>query len=136
MHQMQHLRWEIEDLYKLLKSDGFSLRQLHAKSVGAVEQDLFTQLLLTAISRLLIFNAAAEHETPHCDLSAKARVLALASGIDRLLLCDAPERRFEHHGALLRRLARHRPRRRPGRSSPRRSCKPGPRWNSKGKAGD
>ena len=135
LKQIYHLRWEIEEFYKLLKSDGFSLRQLHAKSVDGVEQEIFAQLLLTAISRLLMVNAAAQHEAPHRDLSAKAGVMALAGSIVRLLLCDDPELRLEHHESLLRRLAKHRQRRRPGRSSPRRSFKPGPRWNSKGRVG-
>jgi hypothetical protein len=78
-------------------------------------------------------NAATEHEAPHRDLSAKPGVLALAGSIVRLLLCADPELRLEHHESLLRRLAKRRQRRRPGRSSPRRSFKPGPRWNSKGK---
>ena len=135
LKQIDHLRWEIEEFYKLLKSDGFSLRQLHAKSVDGVEQEIFAQLLLTAISRLLMVNAATEHEAPHRDLSTKAGVLALAGSIVRLLLCADPELRLEHHESLLRRLAKRRQRRRPGRSSPRRSFKPGPRWNSKGKVG-
>ena len=135
MKQIYHLRWEIEEFYKLLKSDGFSLRQLHARSVAGVEQELLAQLLLTTISRLLMLNAAVEHDAPHRELSAKAGVLALASSIVRLLLCDDPEERLDHHSDLLRRLARRRQRSRPGRSSPRRSFKPGPRWNSKGKVG-
>lgn len=135
MKQIYHLRWEIEEFYKLVKSDGFSLRQLHAKSVAGVEQELCAQLLLAAISRLLTINAAIEHDAPHHDLSAKAGVVTLAGSIVRLLLCDDPDRRLEHHASLLRRLARHRLRRRPGRCCPRRSFKPGPRWNSKGKVG-
>ena len=135
MKQIYHLRWEIEEFYKLIKCDSVSLRQLHAKSVCGVEQELRAQLLLTAISRLLLVNAATEHDAPYHDLSAKAGVMALAGCIVRLLLCDDPEQRLEHHASLLRRLARQRHKRRAGRSCPRRSFKPGPRWNSKGKVG-
>lgn len=135
MKQIYHLRWEIEELYKLLKSDAFSLRQMHAQSVGGVEQELLAQMLLTAISRMLMISSAVDHNAPHRDLSAKAGVMALAGSIVYLLLCDDPEQRLEHHAALLQRLVRRRLRRRPGRSCPRRSFKPGPRWNSKGKVG-
>lgn len=135
MKQIYHLRWEIEEFYKLIKCDAFSLRQLHAKSVQGVEQEIRAQLLLTAISRLLQINAAVEHQAAHGDLSAKAGVMAIAGNIVRLLLCDDPERRLADHASLLRRLARQRLKRRPGRSCPRRSFKPGPRWNSKGKVG-
>lgn len=135
LKQIYHLRWEIEEFYKLIKCDAFSLRQLHAKSVDGVEQELLAQLLFTAISRLLMIHAAVEHDAPHRDLSAKAGILALAGSIVCLLLCDDPEQRLEDHAALLQRVARRRLRRRPGRSCPRRSFKPGPRWNSKGKVG-
>lgn len=133
--QIYHLRWEIEEFYKLVKSDAFSLRQMHAKSPLGVEQELLAQLVVAAISRLLIANAAAQHDTPPCELSTKAGILAIAGGIIRLLLCDDPDRRLEHHASLLQRLARRRVRRRHNRSYPRRSFKPGPRWNSKGKVG-
>jgi len=135
LKQLYHLRWEIEEFFKLVKSDAVSLRQLHAKSALGVEQEFRAHLLLTAISRLLMINAAAEHAAPQDELSAKAGIMALAGSIVRLLLCDRPEQRLELHDALLRRLARCRRKRRPGRSCPRRSFKPGPRWNSKGKVG-
>lgn len=135
LRSLYHLRWEIEEFYKLLKSDAFSLRQMHAKSVLGVEQELLAQLTLAAISRLLMANAVDEHLPERPDLSPKAGILTLADSIVRLLLCDEPELRLEHHAALLQRLARRRLRRRPGRSCPRRSFKPGPRWNSKGRIG-
>lgn len=135
MQSLYHLRWEIEEFYKLLKCDGFSLRQMHAKAVLGVEQELLAQLVLTAISRLLMANAAAEHAVVQSDLSPKSGILSIATGIIRLMLCDDPEKRIEYHASLLRRLARRRVKRRPGRACPRRSFKPGPRWNSKGKIG-
>lgn len=135
MGQIYHLRWEIEEFYKLLKSDFFTQRQFHAKSAVGAEQELRAQLLLAAIARLLMANAAAETDPPYPDLSSKAAILAVASGIVRLVLGDDPDRRLDHHAELLRRLARRPNKRRPGRSCPRRSFKPGPRWNSKGKVG-
>jgi hypothetical protein len=49
LKQVYHLRWEIEEFYKLLKSDAVSLRQLHAKSTLGAEQEILAQLLLTAM---------------------------------------------------------------------------------------
>ncbi len=135
LQDIYHLRWRIEEFYKTLKSDAFSLRQMHAKSVLGVEQELLAQLTLTAIARLLAANAVAERLKGQQDISPKAGVLAIATGIVRLMLCDDPEQRLEHHASLLRQLARRRLKARPGRSSPRISFKPGPRWNSKGKVG-
>ena len=132
--EIYHLRWEVEEFYKLLKSDYFTQRQFHAKSADGVEQELRAQLLCTAIARLLMANAVVESDTPHQRLSPKSGILAVANGIIRLLLCDDPDRQPDHHASLLRRLAKHVVKRRPGRSYPRRSFKPGPRWNSKGRA--
>lgn len=135
MGEIYHLRWEIEEFYKLLKSDYFTQRQFHAKSAVGIEQELRAQFLFAAIARLLMANAVAGSDTPHQRLSPKSAILAVATGIIRLLLCDCPDQRLDHHASLLRRLARHFVKRRPGRSYPRRSFKPGPRWNSKGKVG-
>lgn len=135
LQSLYHLRWEIEEFYKLIKSEYFSLRQMHAKSVGGVEQELLAQLTIAAISRLMMANALAEHRPEILELSPKAGILAVASGIVRLMLCDDPKKRLEHHASILQRLARRQLKRRPGRSCPRRSYKPGPRWNSQGKAG-
>lgn len=135
MGQIYHLRWQIEEFYKLLKSDFFTQRQFHAKSALGAEQELRAQLLLAAIARLLMANAASESDVPYQDLSSKAAILAVASGIVRLILGDDPDQRLHHHAELLRRIARRPNKRRPGRSCPRRSFKPGPRWNSKGKVG-
>jgi hypothetical protein len=78
-------------------------------------------------------NAAAVTETPYQDLSTKSGILAVVTGIVRILLCDDPDERLDHHAALLTRIARRPVKRRPDRSCPRRSFKPGPRWNSTGK---
>jgi hypothetical protein len=135
LRDLYHLRWRIEEFYKLIKSEAFSLRQMHAKTAQGVEQELLAQLTLTAIARLLAANAAAEHLPVHRDLSPKAGVLAIATSVVRLMLCDDPEQRLVHHASILRQLVRRPLKDRPGRSSPRVSFKPGPRWNSKGKVG-
>jgi hypothetical protein len=133
--QLYHLRWEIEEFFKLIKSDYFSLRQLHSKAILGIEQEFRAQLLLTAIARLLMANAAATTDVPYDDLATKSGILSVATSIVRLLLCDDPEIQHAQHASLLARIARRPNRRRPNRSYPRRSFKPGPRWNSKGKVG-
>jgi hypothetical protein len=134
MGQTYHLRWEIEELYKTMKSDYLTQRQFHAKSAEGVEQEVRSQLLLVAIARLLMTNAATVTETPYQDLQTKSGILAVVTGIVRIMLCDDPCKRLDFHASLLTRIARRPVKRRPGRSCPRRSFKPGPRWNSTGKS--
>jgi hypothetical protein len=135
MGQLYHLRWVIEEFFKLLKSDYFTQRQFHAKSVAGVEQEIRAQLLFAAIARLLAAEAAKATDVPFQDIVTKSSVLALAEHVVQLFLLDNRERSAADHPRLLRRVARQRVRRRPNRSCPRRSFKPGPRWNSKGKVG-
>jgi len=134
MGKTYHLRWEIEELYKTMKSDYFTQKQFHAKQAGGVEQELRCQLLMVAIARLLMVNAATVTETPYEDLTIKPAILAIVTGILRIMLCDDPEKRLELHSSLLTRIARIPVKPRRDRSCPRRSFKPGPRWTSTGKS--
>lgn len=133
MGNTYHLRWEIEEFYKTLKSNYFTQGQFHAKSAQGVEQELRCQLLMVAVARLLMANAATVTETPYQHLSTKSGILAVITGVVRILLCDAPDQQLDLHASLLTRIARHTVKPRRGRSCPRRSFKPGPRWNSTGK---
>ncbi len=135
--ELYHLRWEAEESYKVQKSDYFGQRQFHSKSEHGVLQEHKAQLLVMAIAQLLAANAAAVAEEPVAlaRISTKASILATASNIVRLVLCDDPEMRRREHHALLRRIGKRVIPHRPGRSYPRVSYKPGPRWNSKGRIG-
>jgi hypothetical protein len=135
MAQLYHLRWEIEEFFKLLKSDYFSQRQFHAKTCQGVEQELRAQILFAAMARLFALDAAKDHEVSKHAIVAKSAILALAEDVVRILLLDDPDRWAVDHPRILRRIIRLRHKRRPNRSCPRRSFKPGPRWNSKGKVG-
>ena len=125
------MRWEAEEFYKVTKADDFDQRQLHARGAQGVRQEILAQALFAAIARFLLANAAKESgETG--ELSMKAGVLATANYLTRLLLGD-PEHASRWLRRLLARLARARYVRRPGRSFPRRSFKPKPRWGPRGR---
>lgn len=133
MGETYYLRWEIEELYKTMKSSYFAQKQFHAKRADGVEQELRSQLLMVAIARLLMANAATATETPYKELTIKPAILAIATGIVRIMLCDDPDKRLDFHTETLTRIV-HRPvKPRHNRSCPRRSFKPGPRWSSNGK---
>jgi hypothetical protein len=132
--ELYHLRWQAEELFKLEKSVYFDQRQFHAKSALGVRQEIFAQAIYVVIARFLLA-AAAEHVDAHYHhLSVKSAVLALADYLTRLCL-DDPARAVHFLPRLLERVARTRDKRRPGRSCPRRSFKPGPRWGPNGRRG-
>jgi hypothetical protein len=132
--ELYHLRWQAEELFKLEKSVYFDQRQFHAKSALGVRQEILAQAIYVVIARFLLASAAKHVDARYHDLSVKSAVLALADHLTRLCL-DNPERAVHCLPRLLERIARTRDRRRPGRSCPRRSFKPGPRWGPNGRRG-
>jgi hypothetical protein len=127
-------RWEAEELFKLEKSSYFDQRQFHAKSALGVRQEIISQAIYIAIARFLLAAAAKHVDAPYHDLSVKSAVLALSDYVTRLCL-DDPQAALQWLPRLLERIARTRDMRRPGRSFPRRSFKPGPRWGPNGRRG-
>jgi hypothetical protein len=133
LDDLYHRRWQIEEFYKLQKGDYLGQGQFHALYPEGVQQEILALALYMAMTRLLMAHAASVTDTPYDELSQKASVLAVAAYLTRLLLeykSSSPE---ENLAALLARIARARIPKRPGRSFPRRSYRPRPRWNAYGK---
>lgn len=132
--ELYHLRWQVEEYYKLIKSPYFGQRQFHARSPHGITQEIFAQAIFVAITRFLMALAATAADASPQDLSPKAGVFALAAYLTRLCLQNQ-ELACKWWPKLAARLTRTRDKRRPGRSCPRRSFKPGPRWGPKGRRG-
>lgn len=132
--ELYRLRWQAEELFKLEKSAYFDQRQFHAKSALGVRQEILAQAIYVAVARFLLAASAKHVGARYHDLSVKSAVLALADYLTRLCL-DDPQRAVLCLPRLLERVARTRDKRRPGRSCPRRSFKPGPRWGPNGRRG-
>lgn len=135
LDKLYQRRWQVEEFYKLEKGDYLGQGQFHALYPNGVRQEVLALALSMALTRLLMAHAAAVTGTPYDELSQKAAVLAVAAYLTRLLLESASSSPDQDLAALLVRIARHRIPRRPGRSHPRRSYRPRPRWNSFGKSG-
>ena len=132
--ELYRLRWQAEEFFKLEKSAYFDQRQFHAKSALGVTQEIFAQAIYVVIARFLLASAAKHVGARYHDLSVKSAALALADYLTRLCL-DDPDRAAHSLPRLLDRIARTRDKRRPGRSFPRRSFRPGPRWGPSGRRG-
>jgi hypothetical protein len=132
--ELYRKRWEAEELFKLEKSSYFDQRQFHARSALGVHQEIIAQAIYIVVARFLLAAAAKQVDAPYHDLSVKSAVLALADYLTRLCL-DDPQAALQWLPRLLDRIARTRDKRRPGRSCPRRSFKPGPRWGPSGRRG-
>ena len=128
-------RWQIEEYYKVAKSDFLGPGQLHSRTAVGVQQELLSLALFVGMARSMMAAAAVRHQAPYEAMSAKSGVLCLAAYVVRLLLvCDegAVQDLLDR---ILERIARNRNHARPGRSFPRRSLRPSRKWGPKGRRG-
>jgi hypothetical protein len=133
--EIYRLRWQVEEYYKLLVTKYFGQGQLHAKWAGGVEQEIYAQMLFVVITRSLMAAAAKAANVPYEHLSQKAAILAAGNHLTRLVLRSPQHLLRATLQRLLRRIARALERPRPGRSHPRRSLQPQPRWSARGRRG-
>lgn len=135
LNELYHMRWEVEEFYKLAKGPYIGQGQFRSKSPEGIRQEVHALMLFLAVTRVVMAAAAKSAETEYEALSQKAAVLSVSSYITRLFLSSedvgyaASELR-----ALLKRIARARYKARPGRSAPRRSFLPRRRWGPRGRA--
>ena len=132
IEELYHLRWEVEEHYKAFKSDYMGQGQLHSRSAAGVRQEVLAISLFHALSRYFSAAAAAYVDAPYDDLSNKSACLGLSGYIVRLFAC-ADHRAADWLRDLLVRIARTRDKKRPGRSFPRRSLRPRPKWGPAGR---
>ena len=135
IRELYAMRWRIESYYQVVKGGYFGQGQFHAKTPDGVEQEVYAQALLVALSRHLMAGASATHAVPYEEVGEKAALLAVADDLTRLLLTQRPADAAALLEHLLDRIARHRVKPRPGRSYPRRSFKPASKWHARGKRG-
>lgn len=133
--ELYHRRWEIEEFYKLAKGDYLGQGQFHAQSANGVRQEIHAVALFVGVTRYLMAAAAEEHDLPYESLSPKAGVLGLAAYVTRLLLAGDADAIVTALAQLIKRIVRTRDPRRPGRSAPRRSFRPTPKWGPGGRRG-
>jgi hypothetical protein len=133
LDDLYHLRWKVEELYKVEKGDYLGQGQFHAKTPAGVKQEAYAFGLFIAISRTFMASAAAANDVPFSDLSQKRGILAVTSYITRLVLWADQPGLQGIVTRLLERIARNIDHPRPGRSYPRRSYRPRPPWGAQGK---
>lgn len=128
------LRWEVEEFYKLLVTEYFGQGFFHARSVRGVEQEVYAQLLFVAVTRHLMAGVSRDEGVAYERISQKAAILAVGDHLTRLVLAAPADQARKHLRLLFERIARARYKPRPGRSHPRRSLLPQPRWGQIGRA--
>ena len=133
--ELYHMRWDVEEFFKLAKGPYIGQGQLRSKSPAGVEQEIHALVLFLAITRLCMNGAANAAGRDYPSLSQKAAVLAMAHYLTRLLLAHDQKAALKALHALFQRIVRAREKPRPGRSFPRRSFRPRLRWGPNGRVG-
>ncbi len=133
LEEIYHLRWAVEELYKLGKGEYAGQGQFHAMTLDGLKQEVYAFALYITIARHLTATAARAFGTHPRKLSQKRSILAVAAYLTRLLLEQRSHELGEIFDRLIERIARNKTKARPGRSYPRRSFKPAPRWGSTGR---
>ncbi len=134
--ELYHMRWESEEYFKLFTSEYIGQKQFRSTSAQGVVQEIGALTLFLAISRLLA-GAADESIQDRVEFaSQKGAVLTLAVFLTRILLDPNPRTATSTVHRAIQRILLTRDRRRPGRSHPRRSFKPTPKWGPRGHSRD
>lgn len=135
IRELYHMRWQVEEFYKLAKSDYIGQGQFRSKTPSGIVQEIHALTLFLSISRYLMAMAAEVGDRDIDEIGQKAAVLATADYVVRIFLRDDKGVARQRLRDLLNRIAEYRYRKRPGRSFPRRSFKPGPKWGPNGRRG-
>lgn len=133
--ELYHLRWQAEEYFKLFTSQYIGQKQFRSTSAQGVVQEIAAFTLFLAISQLVAEAANESIDDPDEFVSQKGAALTLAVFLTRVLLDPNPCTAKDTIDRAIRRILMTRDRRRPGRSHPRRSFKPTPKWCPTGRRG-
>jgi len=132
--ELYHLRWQVEEYFKLFTSEYVGQKQFRSTSAKGVRQEVGALTLFLAMSRVLAV-AAEESIDKSSDtfVSQKGAVVAFARSLIAILLDDDSQRVQTRILRTMERILQTLDRRRPGRSYRRRSFKPRRKWGPRGK---
>jgi hypothetical protein len=135
LSELYHMRWEVEEHFKLIKGPYIGQGQFRSKSPSGVLQEVHALVLFIAITRLCMSTAASSAGREYDSLSQKAAVLGFAAYVTRVFLAEDLDQALRSLQDLFTRILRAREKKRPRRSYPRRSLQPSPGWGPNGRRG-
>jgi len=135
IEELYHLRWTVEEFYKIPKGDYLGQGQFHSKNFDGLKQEVYAFALFLSITRAFTAASADAVGVPYRHIYQKTAILAVADYLTRLFLEDSQHELQSITTHLISRIARTIVKPRPGRSYPRRSYRPRPPWTPKGKKG-
>lgn len=130
LRNLYHHRWAEEEFFKTIK-EHLQAEEFRGKSVQFIDQELLSTYLYYVLTRILMLEAARQHDLPVANLETKAALVAVARYLDRLWLAETLD---QCQGLLTRCLVEiswrtYHPR--PGRKFPRLSKSRHGKWANK-----
>jgi Transposase DDE domain len=87
LRNLYHHRWSEEEFFKTIK-EHLRAEAFRGKSVQFIDQELLSTYLYYVLTRILMLEAARQHDLPVANLETKAALIAVARYLDRLWLAD------------------------------------------------
>ena len=123
-------RWEIEEHYKANK-ELFKVESFHARDENGILQEIYSQLLLSNLTRIAMNEADKDNENKKDAPSFKNAVCIFERNINEIMLCKDVEQKEKMYSNMLDEIRRVRYKKVKGRNYPRRSFKVITKWTRK-----
>lgn len=123
-------RWEIEEHYKANK-ELFKVENFHSRDKNGVLQEIYSQLLLSNLTRIAMSEADKDNENKKGEPSFKNAVCIFERNINEIILCKDIEKKEKMYSDMLNEIRRVRYIKVTGRNYPRRSFKVITKWTRK-----
>jgi Transposase DDE domain len=130
LKNLYHHRWSEEEFFKTIK-EHLQAEEFHGKSVQFIDQELLSTYLYYVLTRILMLEAARQHDLPVGNLETKAALVAVARYLDRLWLAETLEQCQELLGRCLTEISWRTYQPRFGRKFPRLSKSRHGKWANK-----
>lgn len=130
LRNLYHLRWQEEEFFKTIK-EHLRAEEFRGKSVQFIDQELLSTYLYYILTRILMLEAAREHDIPLANLETKASLVAVARYLDRLWIAETLDQCQELLRRCLAEISWRKYCPRPGRKFPRKSKSRHGKWANK-----
>jgi hypothetical protein len=130
LRNLYHHRWAEEEFFKTIKAH-LRAEEFRGKTVQFIDQELLSTYLYYVLTRILMLEAARQHDLPVATLETKAALIAVARYLDRLWLSESLDECRDLLRRCLTEISWRNYRQRPGRKFPRLSKSRHGKWANK-----
>ena len=127
LRNLYHYRWSEEEFFKTIK-EHLRAEEFRGKSVQFIDQELLSTYLFYILTRILMLEAARQHDIPVANLETKAALVAVARYLDRLWIAETLDQCQDLLTRCMAEISWRKYHPRPGRKFPRKSKSRHGKW--------